>query len=157
MAIRRLLVVLLAFGAALALPVFARDAGVERLERSLKLDPLQQHQFDVALQATQRAMITIGLGALQFKTRLGMELLKDRPDPKALTQLQDEVVELARPQVRAARDEWMRFYAMLDGEQSAAAQAFMEEKLRKLDQVAEALIRELTASAPKRKREPLQE
>lgn len=147
----------LAVVASAALPAVAMDPGFDRLERSLRLNPIQQQQFDVAVRATHRAMITIGMGALQFKGRLGMELLKDRPDPKALELAQDELVDLARPQVRAAKDEWLRFYSLLDDEQLGAARGYLEERLRKLDELAEHLIRRLTeetrASA---RREPLQ-
>ena len=153
-------VVLTLFAAALAAPAAANDASLERLERALKLNPLQKYQFDVALQATQRAMFAIGMGALQFKTRLATELLKDRPDSKALAQAQDELVDMSRPHVRAARDEWMRFYAMLDEEQVGAAREFMDEKLRKLDQLAEHLLRNFAAqersTRPRRSEPPME-
>ena len=155
MAARRFFVAVLALLAVLASPAYAADAELERLQRSLKLNPTQQRQFDVALQATQRAMLAIGMGALQFKARLGMELLKDRPDLNALAAAQDELLEISRPQVRAARDEWLRFYSLLDEEQVGAARGYMEERLRKLDQLAEHLIRNLTGSIGRREREPL--
>ena len=155
---RRFLLAVLALLAALATPAFARDAEVERLQRSLRLNPIQQQQFDVALQATQRAMLAIGMGALQFKTKLGMELLKDRPDPKALALAQDELVEMSRPHVRAARDEWLRFYSLLDDEQVRMARGYLEERLRKLDQLAEHIIGKLGAEFPPQRprREPLE-
>ena len=154
---RRFLLAVFALLAALTTPALARDAEVERLQRSLRLNPIQQQQFDVALQATQRAMLAIGMGALQFKTRLGLELLKDRPDAKALALAQDELVEMSKPHVRAARDEWLRFYSLLDDEQVGTARAYMEERLHKLDQLADHLIRSLTGSSPRRRGEPLQE
>ena len=157
MTFRRFVMAVAAFLASLASPAFAADPGIQALERSLKLNPVQQQQFDVALQATQRAMLAIGLGALQLKTRLGMELLKDRPDAQALAQAQDELVETSRPLVRNARDEWMRFYSMLDDDQVGAARGYMEERLRKLDQLAEKIIRELTGSGTRKRGEALQE
>ena len=144
---RSFLIAVLALVAAFAAPAFARDADVERMQRSLKLNPIQQQQFDVAMAATQRAMLAIGMGALQFKSRLGMELLKDRPDMSSLATAQDELVEMSKPHVRAAKDEWLRFYAMLDEEQVGAARGYMDEKLRKLDRLAEHLIRELSGSS----------
>lgn len=153
-AIRRLAALamgLLAFAAGAA-----ADPGFERLERSLRLDPAQQQQFDVAMQATQRALLAIGMGALQLKARLGMELLKDRPDAQALAQAQEELVALSKPHVRTARDEWLRFYSMLDDEQVGAARGYLEERLRKLDELAEHIVRELSGAA-KRSRERLQE
>jgi len=154
---RSFLIAFLALVAAFAAPAFARDADVERMQRSLKLNPIQQQQFDVAMAATQRAMLAIGMGALQFKSRLGMELLKDRPDMNSLATAQDELVEMSKPHVRAAKDEWLRFYAMLDDEQVGAARSYMDERLRKLDQLAEHLMRNFLGPAPSKRREPLQD
>ena len=140
MAIRRFLLLLVAL--LVALPAAAQERlGFEGLERSLRLNPYQKQQFDAAVAATQRAMVAIGLGALQAKSRLAQELLKDRPDPKALLMAQDELVEFSKPHVKAAREEWMRFYAMLDEEQVRIARNFVEEKLRLLERLGEHLGR----------------
>jgi hypothetical protein len=142
MAIRRFLLLLFAF--LVALPVAAQGRlGFEGLERSLRLNPYQKQQFDVAARATQRAMVAIGLGAIQAKSRLAQELLKDRPDPNALLMAQEELVEFSKPHVNAARDEWMRLYAMLDEEQVRIARNFVEEKLRLLERLAEHLGRHM--------------
>jgi hypothetical protein len=142
MLIRRFL--LLIASLVLALPVAAQgNRGFESLERSLRLNPYQKQQFDLAVNATQRAMVAIGLGALQAKSRLAQELLKDRPDPDALFLAQEELVEFSRPHVRAARDEWLRLYAMLDEEQVRIARGFVEEKLRLLEEVGAYLGRHL--------------
>ena len=117
--------------------------GFEGLERSLRLNPYQQQQFDAAVAATQRAMVAIGLGAIQAKSRLAQELLKDRPDPEALRLAQDELVDFAKPHVRAAHDEWRRLYALMDDDQVRIARAFVEEKLRKLEEVGAYLGRHL--------------
>ena len=140
MAIRRFLILLFAF--LVALPAAAQGRlGFEGLERSLRLSPYQKQQFDVAVSATQRAMVAIGLGALQAKSRVAQELLKDRPDPNALLMAQEELVEFSKPHVSSARQEWMRFYAMLDEEQVRIARSFVEEKLRLLERLAEHLGR----------------
>lgn len=140
MAIRRFLLLLVAL--LVALPAAAQERlGFEGLERSLRLNPYQKQQFDAAVAATQRAMVAIGLGALQAKSRLAQELLKDRPDPKALLMAQDELVEFSKPHVLAAREEWLRLYAMLDEEQVRIARAFVEEKLRLLERLGEHLGR----------------
>jgi hypothetical protein len=142
---RRLVNLLLVFaflapvGAAAQPPGF----GFEELERSLRLTPYQREQFDAATRATQRAMIAIGLGMIQVKSRLAQELLKDRPDPDALMMAQQELVDFSRPHVRNAREEWMRLYAMLDEDQVRFARGFVEEKLRLLEKVAEQLGRSL--------------
>lgn len=140
MAIRRFLILLFAF--LVALPAAAQGRlGFEGLERSLRLSPYQKQQFDLAVSATQRALVAIGLGALQAKSRLAQELLKDRPDPNALLMAQEELVEFSKPHVNSARQEWMRFYAMLDEEQVRIARSFVEEKLRLLERLAEHLGR----------------
>ena len=127
-----------------ALPAAAQGRlGFEGLERSLRLNPYQKQQFDVAVTATQRAMVAIGLGAIQAKSRLAQELLKDRPDPNALLLAQDELVEFSKPHVNSARQEWVRLYAMLDDEQVRIARGFVEEKLRLLEDVASYLGRYL--------------
>lgn len=142
MAIRRFLLLLAAF--LVALPAAAQGRlGFEGLERSLRLTPYQRQQFDAAVTATQRAMVAVGLGALQAKARLAQELLKDRPDPKALLLAQEELVEFSKPHVKAAREEWTRFYATLDEEQVRTARAFVEEKLRLLERLGEHLGRHI--------------
>ena len=107
--------------------------GFESLERALKLNPYQQNRFDNAVAATQRAMVAIGLGALQAKSRVALELLKDRPDPNAMLMAQDELVEFSKPHVRNAREAWTQFYATLDDEQIRIARGFVDEKLRLLE------------------------
>jgi hypothetical protein len=128
----------------IALPALGQgNIGFERLERSLRLDPYQKRQFDVAVVATQRAMVAIGLAALQAKSRLSQELMKDRPDPNALRLAQEELVDFTKPHVAAARDEWRRLYAMLDDEQVRIARVFVEEKLRLLEELGAHLGRYL--------------
>ena len=123
-----------------AIPAAAQGKlGFEGLERSLRLNPYQKQQFDVAVTATQRAMVAIGLGALQAKSRLAQELLKDRPDPNALLLAQDELVEFSKPHVKAAREEWVRLYATLDEDQVRIARDFVEEKLRLVEELGQHL------------------
>ena len=123
-----------------AIPAAAQGKlGFEGLERSLRLNPYQKQQFDVAVTATQRAMVAIGLGAIQAKSRLAQELLKDRPDPNALLLAQDELVEFSKPHVNSARQEWVRLYAMLDDEQVRIARGFVEEKMRLIEELGQHL------------------
>jgi hypothetical protein len=145
--IRRFVLLLAVF--LVALPAAAQGRlGFEGLERSLRLSPYQKQQFDVAVTATQRAMVAIGLGALQAKSRLVQELLKDRPDPNALLMAQEELVEFSKPHVNAAREEWIRFYAMLDEDQVRIARSFVEEKLRLLERLGEHLGRHVEEALP---------
>jgi hypothetical protein len=142
MTMRRFLLLLAVF--LVALPAAAQGRlGFEGLERSLRLNPYQKQQFDVAVTATQRAMVAIGLGALQAKSRLTQELLKDRPDPNALLLAQDELVEFAKPHVNAARQEWVRLYAMLDDDQVRIAREFVEEKMRLIERLGQHLGRHI--------------
>ncbi|HXZ49527.1 MAG TPA: hypothetical protein VEG27_10925 [Usitatibacter sp.] len=114
-------------------------SGFDELERSLRLDPAQKAQYDAAVAATQRALLAVGLGALEMKERVASELAKPKPDLHALARSQDEIVERSRPLFREARDEWARLYAMLDPKQVAATRAFVEEKLHGLEGLGESL------------------
>jgi hypothetical protein len=136
-------VLLAPLGAGAQLPGFAD------FERSLRLTPHQKDQFDVAVAATQRAMIAIGLGVLQAKSRLGNELLKDKPDVEQLMMAQQELLEFSKPHVQSARDEWVRLYATLDDDQVRIARAFIDEKLRLLEQVGAQLGRSLAEKLQK--------
>ncbi len=124
--------------------------GFEGVETSLRMTPYQKQQFDVAVTATQRAMIAIGLGAIQAKSRIAQELLKDKPDPDAFFMAQDEMVEFSKGHVRGARDEWLRLYTMLDEDQVRVAREFVEEKLRLIEQVGEVAMRTLIDRMQKR-------
>ena len=136
----RALLVFTLFAPALA---WSQGVGFEDLERSLRLTPHQKEQFDIAAKATQRAMVAIGLGAIQAKSRLAAELLKDKPDPDAFFIAQEELMEFAKPHLRAARDEWMRLYAMMDDDQVRTARTFIEDRLRRLEDIGAILGRVL--------------
>ena len=141
MALRRVVFVLLAF--LLALPAAAQSFSFDSLERALRLTPYQKQRFDAAVDATHRAMFAIGMGALQAKSRVGAELLKDRPDPDAFFKAQDELVEFSRPHVRNAREEWLKFYSVLDEQQVRVARDFVDEKLRLLEKLGAHLAEKL--------------
>lgn len=131
---------LAAFLALLALASHASAlSGFDELERSLRLNPVQKAQFDTAVAATQRALLSVGLAALQVKGRLAEELAKPKPDLDALARAQEEAIEQTRPLFREAHAEWARLYAMLDPDQVAATRAFVEEKLRRLERIGESL------------------
>jgi hypothetical protein len=144
----RWLLWLLLFAAPLASQ--AQLPGFESLEPALRLDAAQKAQFDGAMAVTQRALLSVGLSALQMKQRLGIELLRDRPDPEAIARAQDELVERNRPLFRAARDEWVRFYAMLDERQLVIAKAAIEERLARLENIGEAIARYLSSKGAAR-------
>ncbi len=77
-------------------------------------------------------MLAVGLVAVQLKDKLGQELLKPRPDFKALMEAQQALIEQTRPLFREAREEWTRLYALLDDEQVAIARSFVDEHIGRL-------------------------
>ena len=128
---------LLLFAAALAhaslLP------GADELERALKLDSAQKAQFDTAVAATQRALLSIAFGGLELKARIAAELARPNPDLKELARAQEEMIAQSRPLFGEARREWERLYAMLDPHQVRMARAYVEEKFAKLERLGAAL------------------
>lgn len=112
--------------AAVSMPRF------EKLEERLKIRPEQKEQFDLAVAATQRALLAVGLTAMQLKERLGQELLKPRPDLRSLLESHQAMIEQTRSMFREAREEWLRLYALLDDEQVAIAKSFLDEHLGRL-------------------------
>lgn len=118
---------LLSCTSAFAFSVTVPDFG--KLERQLKLVPAQKAQFDVAVAASQRALMSVALAGLQVKERLSQELARPLPDLNALYRMHEEVLELAAPNFREAHDEWERLYRMLDRSQVAAAKRFIQEQL----------------------------
>ncbi|HEX7557895.1 MAG TPA: hypothetical protein VF386_01795 [Usitatibacter sp.] len=121
-----LFVGLAALGASAAAPNFAQ------LEQKLKIRPEQKSQYDLAIGATKRALLVIGLTAMQLKERLAVELAKPNPDFVALMRSHQEILEQSRPQFKEAGQEWKKLYALLDPEQVEIAKAFVREHLGKL-------------------------
>ena len=118
----------------------ARPAtGMDEVERALHLNPPQRAQFETALAASQRALLSVALGGMQVKSRLFEELAKPKPDPEAIARAQDEAYALSGPAFSEAREEWQRFYAMLDADQVADARALVQEKLRRLERIGREL------------------
>jgi hypothetical protein len=113
------------------------------LEKRLRLNPMQKEQFEIASGASQRAILSIGLVAMQLKARLFTELAKDRPDMDAVFRDHEEYLELVRPNFREARTEWAKLYAMLDDEQVAIARAYVEKQFANLDRIGDELLRSL--------------
>jgi len=129
--------------AALALAAITAQAsmpsfGFGDLEQSLRLTPEQKTQFDAAVAATQRALLSMALVGWQMKDRLGAELAKPRPDLDAIARAQDDAIEQTRPAFKEARVEWARLYAMLDPEQVRVARAYVEDRLEMLERATRA-------------------
>ena len=120
-----LFLLVLSFGAA-AGPL---DGDFDRLERALRLKPMQKEQFDVAVGSTRRALLAVAMAGLQVKERISQELSKPRPDLNALYDIHEQVIEQNKPIFRETRNEWQKLYALLDDEQTAIAKRYIEDKL----------------------------
>lgn len=119
----------------------SRMEGFEQLERQLRLTPAQKVQFDIAKAATQRALLSSALTGMEFKERVGRELMKSRPDLDAIFAAQEALVEQNRPAFREAREEWVRLYALLDEDQVRIAKAYVERTLLGVEAMADAFRR----------------
>ena len=119
-----ILLVALSFSAAAqSLPNF------DQLEAKLKIRPEQKEQYDVAVAATERALLAVGLAALQMKDALSKELAKNYPDFRALVRKQDELIEQQRPLFREAGRQWEKLYKLLDAKQAKTVQVFLDDNL----------------------------
>jgi hypothetical protein len=126
--IRFLIMVLLlmsanAFAYSIPVPDF------RRLESDLRLRPAQKVQFDIAVAASQRALMSVALAGLAAKERLAYELDRPIPDLNAMYRAHQDIVETTLPLFREAGVEWERFYGLLDRSQVAAARRFIEDQL----------------------------
>ena len=100
-----------------------------KLERQLRIRPAQKAQFDAAVEATQRALMSVAIAGMQVKERLSAEIAKPMPDLNAIYRLHEEAIELAAPNFRDARREWERLYGVLDRSQLDAAKRFLQQEL----------------------------
>ena len=123
-----LLLAFAALGASAAAPNF------DQLEQKLKIRPEQKTQYDLAIGATKRALLAIGLTAMQLKERLAVELAKPNPDFAALMRSHQEILEQSRPQFKEAGEEWKKLYALLDPEQVEIAKNFVRDNLSRFMQ-----------------------
>jgi hypothetical protein len=123
-----LLLAFVALGAVAAMPNF------DKLEKKLKIRPEQKEQYDLAIGATKRALLAIGLTAMQLKERLATELAKPNPDFAALMRSHQEILEQSRPQFKEAGEEWKKLYALLDPEQVEIAKSFVHDNVSRFIQ-----------------------
>ena len=120
------LLLALSFGASAAMPNF------DGLEARLKIRPEQKEQFDVTVGATKRALLMVGIVAMQLKDKLTAELSKSAPDFRAFARANEDLIEQTRPLFKEAGEEWKRLYSLLDDEQVEIAKAFLREHLGRL-------------------------
>ncbi len=129
---------------ALSLGAAAQGFGnFSRLESQLKLKPEQKAQFDIAVQATQRALLSLGMVAFQQKQRIADEIAKPRPDIGVLADSQEQLLEMIRPHFREAREEWTRLYGLLEPDQVAIAKKYVEKQIAMMEKLGEQVLRTL--------------
>jgi hypothetical protein len=111
--------------AAYSLPV----PDFKRLESDLRLRPAQKVQFDIAVAASQRALMSVALAGLAAKERVADEMARPLPDLNVLLKAHQDVIETTLPLFREAGGEWERLYGMLDRSQVTAARRFIDDQL----------------------------
>ena len=104
----------------------------DQLEQRLKIRPEQKDQFDMAVGATKRALLAVGLSFMEVKQRLAEELMKPRPDFSRLADSYERIIDQHRPLFREAGAEWKKLYAILDDEQVEIVKDFLRENLGRL-------------------------
>jgi len=104
----------------------------DELERRLQIRPEQKDQFDMAVGATKRALLAVGLSLMDMKQRLAEELMKPRPDFSRLFDNADKVFEQHEPLFREAGREWKSLYAQLDDRQIETVKRFLLDNLGEL-------------------------
>ena len=115
--------------------------GLGDLEARLQLTQPQKTQFDAAAAATQRALLSVGVAALQMQVRISAELRKDAPDVDAILREQERAGAQMRPAFDEARTEWTRLYGMLSREQAAMARKEIDQRLSALEGALRELAR----------------
>ena len=118
-----MLLLVLSFGASASMPNF------DNLEKKLKIRPEQKDQFDITIGSTKRALLAVGIAALELKDRLASELSKPAPDFRAFARANEGIIEQTRPLFKEAGMEWKKLYALLDDEQIEMAKSFWADNL----------------------------
>ena len=116
----------MAASAAPAMPRF------DELKERLKIRPEQQEQYDLAVGATKRALLAVGLSMMDMKQRLAEELMKPDPDFSRMFEGADRVFEQQRPLFEEAGREWKKLYALLDDRQVEVVKKFLLDNLGQL-------------------------
>ncbi len=101
----------------------------KRLESDLRLRPAQKVQFDIAVAASQRALMSVALAGLAAKERVADEMARPLPDLNVLLKAHQDVIEMTLPLFKEAGGEWERLYGMLDRSQVTAARRFIDDQL----------------------------
>jgi len=104
----------------------------DELERRLQIRPEQKEQYEMAVGATKRALLAVGLSVMEMKQRLAEELMKPNPDFSVLFDGADRVFEQQRPLLEEAGREWKKLYALLDDKQVEVVKQFLLDNLGQL-------------------------
>src|SRR5258707_12020333 len=94
-----------------------------------RVEPTVKEQFDITVGSTRRALLAVGIAALELKDRLASELAKPAPDFRAFARANDDIIEQTRPLFKDAGMEWKKLYALLDDEQIGIAKSFWSDNL----------------------------
>lgn len=103
-----------------------------QLEVRLRIRPDQKQQYDLAVGATKRALLAVGLAAMAMKEALVQELAKPSPDFRALARKQNELIDEQRPLFEEAGREWKKLYDILDPRQVETMRQFFRDNLNGL-------------------------
>ena len=101
----------------------------DELERRLQIRPEQKEQYEMAVGATKRALLAVGLSVMEMKQRLAEELAKPNPDFSVLFDGADRAFEQQRPLLEEAGREWKKLYAFLDDKQVEVVKQFLLDNL----------------------------
>ena len=101
----------------------------DELERRLQIRPEQKEQYEIAVGATKRALLAVGLSVMEMKQRLAEELAKPNPDFSVLFDGADRAFEQQRPLLEEAGREWKKLYALLDDKQVEVVKQFLLDSL----------------------------
>ena len=101
----------------------------DELERRLQIRPEQKEQYEMAVGATKRALLAVGLSVMEMKQRLAEELAKPNPDFSVLFEGADRAFEQQRPLLEEAGREWKKLYAFLDDKQVEVVKQFLLDNL----------------------------
>ena len=125
----RALLALLALGVSMAATAQLPSPRFDELERKLQIRPEQKAQFDSAVGATKRALLSVGLSFMEMKQRLAEELLKPDPDFSRFLDGADRVFDQQKPLFEEASREWSKLYGQLDSKQIEVAKQFLFDNL----------------------------
>ena len=125
----RAVAALLLFGLSLAASAQVPTPRFDELERRLQIRPEQKEQYEMAVGATKRALLAVGLSLMEMKQRLAEELMKSSPDFSVLFDGVDRAFEQQRPLFEEAGREWRKLYALLDDRQVEVVKRFLLDNL----------------------------